>query len=664
MAIGLGALLLLSLLGAARAQAETCPNEALRVGASALLPGCRAYEMVSPIEKNGSNVNQKLSVRAAPDGAAAGFVSTGSFADNASSPLGNNYVGRRGTDNWSTQPLDPPQSNPRGFLLFGAPASSDDFEKTIQYSKEALAPGAIQDGSNVYIHNNLSGVYELVAAREGNELFQSATGFGFGLYLGGSTDWSHVLLRSSYSFDPGQAADGTEHLWDFTGGEPKVVDILPNGELSPEGAHYGPATKPYAHVISEDGSRIFFTANSFGSGGIYMREGDARTVPISASQREENEGEVASGEFQYANADGSVVYFTSYVPLTEDSETNGSQTLYRYDVETETLTDLTPDVEPNGAQINQVMAISEDGSYVYFASQAPLAPGATPAGGFSTNLYLWHGGEITFLGQTEETEMEFSGPLERLASPDGRYFGFSSLSRLTPEDEPSEACPEDPEVNSTGEHHHCREVYLYDSATNQLTCTSCDGPGRGESHLGGQEFHENGIGDRYPRALLDDGTEFIDTPNRLLPRDANGVGDVYAWREGELTLFSTGMGEGESTFGDATLDGSNVFLLTNQQLVKQDIDQNVDLYDARVGGGLAGQFPPGAPPPCEGEGCRAPEAPAASAPSATSATTNGAGNLPRRCARLERKAARARAHHHRRQARRLKAKARKCGGQG
>ena len=57
----------------------------------------------------------------------------------------------------------------------------------------------------------------------------------------------------------------------------------------------------------------------------------------------------------------------------------------------------------------------------------------------------------------------------------------------------------------------------------------------------------------------------------------------------------------DSEFIDASRDGRDVFFSTFESLVPQDPDQ-VDLYDARMGGGFA---PPVSPQECEGESCQA-----------------------------------------------------------
>jgi hypothetical protein len=112
-------------------------------------------------------------------------------------------------------------------------------------------------------------------------------------------------------------------------------------------------------------------------------------------------------------------------------------------------------------------------------------------------------------------------------------------------------------------------------------------------------------------------------------QDANGRRDVYEYDTvtGEIHLLSDGRCDCNATFVDASIDGSDVFFTTRQRLVRADVDNNADLYDVRVDGGIAAQNE--APPAgCEGEECRGPaaSAPVFSAPS--SASFVGAGNPP------------------------------------
>jgi len=76
--------------------------------AGAKLPDNRAYEMVSPPEKNGANVEPNRSAMAAVDGDSVVFGSLGSFADASSSPVFNYYLAQRDDTGWSTQGLSPP----------------------------------------------------------------------------------------------------------------------------------------------------------------------------------------------------------------------------------------------------------------------------------------------------------------------------------------------------------------------------------------------------------------------------------------------------------------------------------------------------------------------------------------------------------------------------
>jgi len=130
------------------------------------------------------------------------------------------------------------------------------------------------------------------------------------------------------------------------------------------------------------------------------------------------------------------------------------------------------------------------------------------------------------------------------------------------------------------------------------------------------------------RNLSSDGSKvFFETAEALLPADTNGQGeclffhtyrkcmDTYEWQAPEtgacnetspnynplsggcIYLISTGKSEFPSLLADASESGNDVFFFTRQSLVGQDEDELQDVYDARVGGGLASQNPP-PPNPC------------------------------------------------------------------
>jgi hypothetical protein len=346
---------------------------------------------------------------------------------------------------------------------------------------------------------------------------------------------------------------------------------------------------------------------------------------------------------------------------------NPGNDLYRYEPAGDTLTDLAPFAGGNGGEVQGVLGVSEDGSYVYFVADGVLAAGATQGdckGSVHTaagkcNLYLWHEGQVSFIGRlnanggVETDALDWVGtPLEALNTssyfPRTAFLGkggtvlvFRSQEQLSAYD--NEGVP---------------EFYRYQAGgAGELSCITCrpsgEAPGGGPSSGTNTSFPQiqpgNDVQAIASRNLSADGRRFFfETPEALSPLDTNGEGgcpfqaehfsctDVYEWEapetprcqesspsyspinEGCIYLISTGKSPFPSYFGDASEDGSNVFFFTRQQLVGQDEDELQDVYDARVNGGLPGQNEV-KPPPCEStEACRGPgEAPPAEGQAAT-----------------------------------------------
>ena len=145
------------------------------------------------------------------------------------------------------------------------------------------------------------------------------------------------------------------------------------------------------------------------------------------------------------------------------------------------------------------------------------------------------------------------------------------------------------------------------------------------------------------RVLSHDGNRlFFESLDSLSLADTNGVVDVYQWEalgtggcdessaafsaqnDGCISLVSSGKSPKPSTFVDASPSGDDVFFSTAESLVGQDTDNLVDIYDARVQGGLPGPTVPRAQ--CEGEACQ-PALEAPNDPTPASESFQGAGNV-------------------------------------
>jgi hypothetical protein len=679
-------------MGASAAQAEApCPNEQLRAEQpyGLRLPDCRAYEMVSPPEKDDYDATSPVydATRASLSGDALAWESEGSFANAEGHQFLNEYISRRGADGWSTQSITPPYTayftetrNP-----YEAMAFTPELSEGVAGTDVPLTGEALPEYENLYLVN-------LTSAPISYRLVTSGTPYGVARHqigadppevAGVSTDLSHVVYTEA------------EHVSEWVNGKLSLTSITPEGEPM-ESAGAGGAQQPGRDFItgrdtdswrsvSADGSRVFLTGpNTFADETfdrqLYVREDGMSTVEVSKSQRTpEDLAGPQSARFQGANVNGSRVFFTSCAKLTDDAtasaghgptpalncfpgEPETGNDLYEYDLETGVLTDLTVDRltaekagDPDGAKVLGVADISEDGSYVYFVAEGTLTTGenAEDQGPVSEepNLYVAHleNGSWTtkFIatlapptsyfraagGQKggDSEDWDENPALNTVRdTPDGTHLAFLSTKSLTGYNN-ADANTSEPDA----------EVFSYDAVSEQLLCVSCNPSG--ERPIGPSSLDDTGqqvpfaLQGYTPRNYSENGGRlFFNSDDALVPHDSNGRQDVYEWeQEGEgscnqasgcIFPISDVAGNYESFFLDASPSGNDVFFATEDQLVPADTDFHVDIYDARVDGG----FPVSTEPPsCDnGDSCKGPVSPQPGAFGApASATFSGAGNL-------------------------------------
>jgi sugar lactone lactonase YvrE len=625
------------------------------IGQGAGLPDGRVYEQVTPVEKNGAApTGGRSAVQASLDGGGITYVSGGVIPGGDGAQEYPAYLASRGAD-WTTQGLLPPANAGAVGRVLGW--SEDLTQAYVTLASKSEAPvDFLQRESATHSMRTI--------ATEGGE--DPLISF---IYVGAAEDSSTVVFESDTVLYPGGATKAfNTYAWNQVSGELSLVGVFNTGLVPTKGSLAGSnQTTEHTHytqaqrTVSSDGSRVFFS--DVASGQLYLRQNPtlpqseldggghcteaamACTIQVSASQRAVPDPKGKNPAiFWSASTDGSKAFFTSPGKLTDDATTGPNDEgndLYRYDVESEELTDLTPDAgDTAGAEVRGVLGTSDDGSYVYFAANGVLAAGATQgdctlagfgsAGNGACNLYLWHNGSVAFVARLRNDNANWSTRVspEKTSriSPDGQTLLFGSREKLT--------------VYDNGE---VPELYLYRAPSAAVSCVSCSPTG--QAPLGAatlrsiaQKTYVNPAPSLTRNLSVDGDRVFFETADKLVASDSNGIQDVYEWEAkgsgsceseaqngGCLYLLSSGTSPEPSYFGDAGANGDDAFIFTVQPLVGQDKDQIVDIYDARVGGGIASQNSP-TPVPCEGEACKGP----LSAPPATqspgSAGFSGPGN--------------------------------------
>ena len=654
----------------------------MRTGFGASLPDCRAYEQVSPAEKNGGEVQGLPGVLlSSEDGSAVTFFSQvgtqfpGSGGATQNFPA---YLSRRGADSWATQRLLPPQSlgGKAGFL-----GVTPDLRYDVVDAEHLgyLAPGY---GLGLFVIDTETESVEQIVPYEKNEL---ETPYVFD---GASKDGSRIFFESEAQITP-DAPAGVDNLyvWNRSTKEVTLAGVLPGpaAEAPPAGSFGGAAewweeqnlsrgggraglAVGALHAISPSGDQVYFTAAEAGQ--LYLRRGLVTGSPNTVQVSAPNPGVVdANGAkpafFMEATPDGSHAFFKSAEKLTADATTGPSDEgsdLYRWDEATESLTDITPDAaQAAGARVRGLLGVSEDGNSGYFVARGALpveaSAGGTPQEGHE-NVYRFAESEghltYTFIGL--------------LSSRAGYSPRLGRNSRVAPDANTLLLSSSEPLAGYNSEEH--TELFRYSAPTNRLACVSCAPTGAAPADA---SLQTNKINDYlepewtpatvYTRNLSADGARvFFQSRGQLVPADINGEGcrlqeseaqaptcqDVYEWEApnvsdpsdsctvtaaaynaasaGCLFLLTPGQTQGPQYFADASSDGSSVFLISASPLVASDKDTLYDMYNVRVGGGLDTQQESTALA-CSGEGCRPAPTVGPAAASPASATLTGQANV-------------------------------------
>lgn len=567
---------------------DTCPNAAVRAQNNSLdLPDCRAYEMVSAPFKAGFPAR----LRAFSDEGIVTYVSTGGFAD---SPQGTLltifYHAERASAGWTTT------SSAQSDVIYDAQTTglygeSADLRQSLWAMSRRDVPG---DTLGFWLRSP-DGVF----TRVGDASLQGYLPVVEPLV---SDDLSHVVFRFGTAGGAFETA-----LWEHVGtgnGLPRAVSVDNQGQ---------PATNDSCpKSISGDGRVIVFSLGDGCDGGLLSlraRVGGVATVAVSDSECTRTPADergacngVAPALYAGAAADGSRVFFTTTQQLVNE-DTDATNDLYACDIPAgvpapvgsanrcASLAQVSG--AASKAQVENAVAVSRDGSRVYFVAQGVLASnlgvGGVGASAGVPNLYLWERDGGDPVGQTRFVAgLGSSGnDLTRAQmTPDGRYLLFTTANPLV-----TAGVGADSDLMT--------DVYRYDADTPAIVRVSTSVAGGGAN--GGF-----GAASSARRSMTADGSTVIFSTAEALSRsDTNGVVDVYAWHDGHVSMISrdgVNIAAGyNDDFAVITPSGRDIYFTTASAVVAADGDASIDLYDARIGGGFE---PAKTPPECSGDACQ------------------------------------------------------------
>jgi hypothetical protein len=572
---------------------DGCPNSAFRSGAGAFLADCRAYEMVTPVDKNGGDVYSLFAEKnyhaevdqSASGGGKFGYSSYRAFGDAQSAPYVSQYIATRDPrSGWSSEGISPPRG--QGLLTnIGLDTEYQAFSPDLcrswllHDSDPPLATGAVAGFANLYGRDDcgVSPSYEAITRAQPE--CQTASSYAPEVQ-GVAAEGQAVVVRVNdrLTENAGPCGLGGENdkyqCYFWSAGKLHLLSVLPDGEASTLECSLGtafdrPASLRYASVanaLSDDGLRAFWTAHGAGEegpGNLFLRRnpgkaqsalaGEECTEPIKACTIVVS-GTVsnAGATFWGASGDGSRALFS----FGDNESLSGS--LYEARI-VEQAGKLVAEPTLVAGEFGGILGMSSDASSVYLVSGEALDGGATAG---TPNLYLYRRAEVKpfrFIATLATSDIKQrkgsvgaisfpslvnpvpAGHVGRVSS-DGKFAVFMSGGSLTGFDN------RDVETGEPDD-----EVYYYDAVgAGALHCVSCAAsnarPVGRELLLKNSRTLVRAAGqipdwptDLYAsRVLSEDGSRvFFESYGPLVVGDTNEKQDVYEWEAVDAGSCST-----------------------------------------------------------------------------------------------------------------------------
>lgn len=680
------------------------------------LPDCMALEHVSPPKKFGQRA-AVVSISANAERVSFKSLSAlAETPGNNNAVSGDTYVATRTDDGWITQPTSPPYPIVSGWGRSVNLARSFDpsLSRWVMLGSTIKGSQSLNAGVGQLFGGGLGGLFEprspLLVPVDGAA--HTDLNIKDARLLGASADHSRLIFAAGEASttylagDPNPNGDGADLnayvAKEGPGGQPALELLARDSDGKAWGGNCGARVGGTGGAgigwrnqgaVSADGTRIIFsTRPGQPEGGscssftnrlriLERREagGEVEIAPLIESEcdREAPPCAPVDGDdmFQGASVDGSKVYFTTNRQLVDSDRDGegfggcvgfllGGCDLYLYDAtkpEGQRLTQVSAgEANPShptvgaGANVrNGTVAISGDGSRVYFAADGVLTTAPNPQGKTADEvaagvpkLYTWDaqseavrfvgalapgdaglwGDDGSFLNRAYAVPVTGKNSQGSEIGGDGRILVFQSTASLTASDADGGQL----------------DAFRYDSGDGgaaSLECVSCrpGGPDAAPFPIGakgafeGADVPGTGFAEENRWVSEDGNTVLLRTAQSLVAADLNGLPDDYLWRSGKLHVLpgttlptltlSAGVGQRPPVVSH---DGEQVAFTAYTQLLPSDGDTAPDVYVARVDGGI----PPSATGPnCEGEACQGPASPALPPPLPGSATHRGLGNV-------------------------------------